>query len=256
MSEETLRWTIGAVRMTALVEAETSGIPPQFFFPDITPDDIRGVGWLGDDPGVADADNATMAMRVQAFVLEVGGRTVLVDPCVGNGKRRNLPFWNDLSTPWLERFHAAGFTEDGIDLVVHTHLHEDHIGWDTRLVDGEWVPTFPGARHLYVAAELDWAAAPEQQAREGSYLDSIEPVLRAGLADIVAPDADLDDPQLEELRVSLVASLAQHADWMILADGVPPEFAQTIGVRSRLLGAIHTAIRRAWDNAPSPAVAR
>ena len=191
MSEETLRWTIGAVRMTALVEAETSGIPPQFFFPDITPDDIRGVGWLGDDPGVADADNATMAMRVQAFVLEVGGRTVLVDPCVGNGKRRNLPFWNDLSTPWLERFHAAGFTEDGIDLVVHTHLHEDHLGWDTRLVDGEWVPTFPGARHLYVAAELDWAAAPEQQAREGSYLDSIEPVLRAGLADIVAPDADL-----------------------------------------------------------------
>ncbi|MEZ5218622.1 MAG: hypothetical protein R2705_06060 [Ilumatobacteraceae bacterium] len=72
----------------------------------------------------------------------------------------------------------------------------------------------------------------------------------------LAPDADLDDPQLEELRVSLVASLAQHADWMILADGVPPEFAQTIGVRSRLLGAIHTAIRRAWDNAPSPAVAR
>lgn len=111
-----------------------------------------------DLPGTATPDG-TITFRVQAFVLERAGRTVLVDPCVGNGKRRSLPFWNDLSLPWLDRFAAAGFTPEQVDLVVHTHLHEDHLGWDTHTVEGEWVPTFLNARHVYVAEELEWASS-------------------------------------------------------------------------------------------------
>lgn len=190
MGEDTQRWTIGDTTVTAIVEAETAGIPVQLFYPDAVADDVRGVGWLGDIAGVATPAGA-ITFRVQAFVLERAGRTVLVDPCVGNGKQRSLPFWNDLSLPWLERFTAAGFTTEQIDLVVHTHLHEDHVGWDTRCVEGEWVPTFVNARHAYVAEELEWAASDARRQQDDPYADSIEPVVRAGLADVVGADADL-----------------------------------------------------------------
>ena len=104
-----------------------------------------------------------------------------------------MPFWNDLSLPWMDRFRAAGFAPEDVDLVVHTHLHEDHVGWDTHLSDGQWVPTFTNARHVYVGNELDYATTEERRTRDDPYADSIEPILRAGLADIVAADADLGD---------------------------------------------------------------
>ena len=192
MSDETKRWTIGSATITALVEAETPGIPPQLFFPTATNDDVRSVEWLADEAGIADPSGA-ITFRVQAFVVEMNGRTVLVDPCVGNGKQRSLPFWNDLATPWLDRFHAAGFTEDDIDTVVHTHLHEDHLGWDTQRVGDMWTPTFKRARHVYVGNELDWAATEERRQGQDPYADSIEPIVTAGLADVVEADADLGD---------------------------------------------------------------
>lgn len=190
MHADPQRWTIGDTVVTALVEAETPGIPVQMFFPDATADDVRRADWLAETPGVAGSDGS-IAFRVQAFVLERAGRTVLVDPCVGNSKRRALPFWNDLSLPWMEAFRGAGFSPEAIDLVVHTHLHEDHVGWDTHLRDGEWVPTFTNARHVYVGDELDFAALEERRVRDDPYGDSIEPILRAGLADVVSADADL-----------------------------------------------------------------
>ncbi len=190
MSEDTQRWTVGDTTVTAIVEAETVGIPVQLFYPDASADDLARVSWLADLPGTATPDG-TITFRVQAFVLERAGRTVLVDPCVGNGKQRSLPFWNDLSLPWLDRFAAAGFTPEQVDLVVHTHLHEDHLGWDTHTVEGEWVPTFLNARHVYVAEELEWASSDARRERDDPYADSIEPILRAGLAEVVSADADL-----------------------------------------------------------------
>src|SRR5262249_2168470 len=90
-----------------------------------------------------------------------------------------------LQTPFLRRFAEAGFDRERIDVVVHTHLHADHVGWDTMLVDGEWRPTFPNARHLYTQRELDYWIAPEQRNVEDVYADSIAPIFAAGLADIV-----------------------------------------------------------------------
>ena len=130
-------------------------------------------------------------MRVQAFVIELGGRVVVVDPCVGNGKKRSLPFWNEQTWPFLERFAAAGFAPERVDTVVHTHLHADHVGWDTRLEDGAWVPTFARARHLYTARELDWCEEHDEPGNAGVYDDSIAPIFAAGLADMVDEDADL-----------------------------------------------------------------
>jgi glyoxylase-like metal-dependent hydrolase (beta-lactamase superfamily II) len=183
------RWRVGACTLTAVVENETPGIPPGLFFDGVKEEDVaRHASWLV--PDFADA-RGRVTLRVQAFVIESHGRRVLVDPCVGNFKKRPMPFWNQQNWPFLERFAAAGFAPERIDTVLHTHLHADHCGWDTRLSDGAWVPTFANARHLYTQAELDWIRAESNPGIEGVYEDSIAPILDAGLADVVPPDLDL-----------------------------------------------------------------
>jgi len=189
-TQSTQSWKVGSVTVTSVVEAETRHIPPEFFFPESSAPEVAEHGWLV--PTWAAADG-TLILRVQAFVVEVGARRVVVDPCVGNGKARNLPFWHMQQYTFLDDFVAAGFDLGAIDHVVHTHLHADHCGWDTHLVDGEWTPTFPNARHLYTERELDFWRANEQRVNEDVYADSIEPIIAAGLADIVDEDADLGD---------------------------------------------------------------
>lgn len=190
MAEATTRWRVGAVAVTAVVEHQTDRIPPEFFFPEGSAPEVAHEDWLF--PAYAAADG-TIALRVQAFLVEVAGRVVLVDPCVGNRKQRAMPFWHQQQFPWLERFRAAGFDPDTVDTVVHTHLHADHVGWDTHLVDGAWRPTFPSARHLYVGAELEHWRHEDQRRDEDVYADSVEPIFAAGLADIVDADTDLGD---------------------------------------------------------------
>jgi glyoxylase-like metal-dependent hydrolase (beta-lactamase superfamily II) len=187
---ETQRWTVGAATITRVVEAETPGIPPEFFFPGATADDIARHGWLVPDFAAADG---TITFAVQAFVIDVGSRRILVDPCVGNGKALSLFFWNDQDWPFWERFEAAGFDAGSVDLVVHTHLHEDHIGWGTRQVDGSWVPTFTNARYLYNEAELAHRRTSDTERGDAAYAESIQPVFDAGLGDIIEIEADLGD---------------------------------------------------------------
>lgn len=184
------RWTIGTTRLTPIVEAETPHIPVQLFYPEAVGADVEAAAsWLM--PGMADAGGDAITFRVQAFVIEHAGQTVLVDPCVGNGKHLGMPFWNELDLPWLDDLRRAGYEPADIDLVVHTHLHEDHIGWDTHLVDGEWVPTFPNARHVYVGEELEWASTDARVRDPEPFPESIEPILNAGLGDEVSADAEL-----------------------------------------------------------------
>jgi glyoxylase-like metal-dependent hydrolase (beta-lactamase superfamily II) len=185
------RWKVGAATITSVVEDETHHIPPAFFFPGVEEADVQAHPDLV--PDFAD-ERGNVALRVQALVVEVAGRTVVVDPCVGNGKSRpTFPFWNEMDWPFLDRFADAGFTPESVDTVVHTHLHVDHVGWDTRLVNGEWVPTFANARHLYTERELAFCRADTNPGVSGAYADSVVPVIEAGLADIVAEDADLGD---------------------------------------------------------------
>ena len=180
-------WTVGSALVTAIVEAETPDVPPEFFFPDSTAADVAEESWLV--PTFASADGA-LILRVQAFLVELGTRRVLVDPCVGNGKVRWLPVWNDLDLPFMERLAAAGVTPPDVGLVVHTHLHADHVGWDTHRDGDTWVPTFTSARHLYTEAELEYARTSGLPG-EDVYGDSVAPILDAGLADVVDPDSDL-----------------------------------------------------------------
>lgn len=186
----TQRWQVGDVTITSVVEDQVDHIPPELFFPEADAGAVSKHEWC--IPDFAD-EAGNIGLRVQALMIECAGRRILVDPCVGNGKTRELPFWHEQSWPFLERFAAAGFAPDGVDTVIHTHLHADHVGWDTQLVDGEWVPTFTQARHLYTQAELDMVAAGNGMDFAQTYADSVVPILEAGLADVVAPDTDLGD---------------------------------------------------------------
>jgi len=182
------RWQVGEYRVASVVEDQIAGIPPEFFFPDARGDAIAKHAWLV--PDFADA-RGHVHLRVQAFVVEGRGRCIVVDPCVGNGKKRPQPFWNEKTWPFLERFAEKGFEPSRVDTVVHTHLHADHVGWDTHLRDGTWVPTFARARHLYTARELEWCRDGGNPGNDGVYEDSIAPIVAAGLADVVPEDADL-----------------------------------------------------------------
>jgi len=190
MSEATRSWKIGRTRVTSIVEAQTDGIPPEFFFPAATAETMQRHAWLA--PHFAD-DRGMIGLRVQAFVVEAAGRLVVVDPCVGNGKERESPFWNDQQWPFMERFRTAGFDPAEVDLVVYTHLHVDHVGWATHRVDGRWVPTFTGARHLFVERELEFLRSRREAEPDARAIDddSIAPIFGAGLADLVEVDADL-----------------------------------------------------------------
>jgi glyoxylase-like metal-dependent hydrolase (beta-lactamase superfamily II) len=188
MTEETQSWKVGEARVTSIVEAENSGIPPLFFFPAATPEAMLGHEWAA--PLYVDAEG-NVGLRVQAYVVETGGRTVVVDPCIGNGRKRMMPFWNEQTWPFMERFRAAGFDPADVDLVVYTHLHVDHVGWSTHWAGDRWAPTFPQARHLFVTPELEYFRALPEGDNPAIEEDTIAPIFDAGLADMVEIDADL-----------------------------------------------------------------
>lgn len=117
------------------------------------------------------------------------GQRVAVDTCVGNDKKRELDVWNMRTGPFLEHCIAAGVPPESISHVLCTHLHTDHIGWNTRLVEGKWVPTFPRARYLFAKKEYEyWAGggvAGTGTADTESMQDSVQPIVDAGMADLV-----------------------------------------------------------------------
>ncbi|MHA7835864.1 MAG: MBL fold metallo-hydrolase [bacterium] len=178
-----MHWQIGEVRITRVQELEAGGI--QFILPDATPGNLQEIGWLA--PDFVD-DRGEALASVHALVIETPEQRIVVDTCVGNDKQRSVPTWNELQTRFLDDFREAGFEPESIDAVVCTHLHIDHVGWNTRLVDGRWQPTFPNARYLIGRAE--WAhwntdPDPESQVILG---DSVRPVIEAGLVDWVESD--------------------------------------------------------------------
>jgi glyoxylase-like metal-dependent hydrolase (beta-lactamase superfamily II) len=101
-------------------------------------------------------------MSIHALVIQTPTRRIIVDTCLGNDKQnRSLPSWNNLQGPFLRDLAQAGFARESIDTVMCTHLHVDHVGWNTMWVDGKWVPTFPNARYLMASTEFNyWQEIP------------------------------------------------------------------------------------------------
>ncbi|BAM92516.1 putative metallo-beta-lactamase superfamily protein [Bradyrhizobium oligotrophicum S58] len=184
-------WKVGRVRITKFVELETVG-GTRFILPQATPEAIRGLPWLTPDFAT---DEGRLKMSIHTLVVETPTRRIVVDTGLGNDKQgRSVPVWNNRTTPFLEMLSAAGFSPDSIDLVICTHLHVDHVGWNTRLVDGRWIPTFRNARYVFGLREYehwrDHSAAADETA---TFADSVQPIVAAGRAELVAGDAVITD---------------------------------------------------------------
>lgn len=184
-------WTIGKVKITKIVEMELTG-GTRFILPQATPQEIQAMPWL--IPQFASPEGR-LTMSVHSWVVETPSRRILVDTCIGNDKQgRGVPHWNGLDKPYLQDLAHAGYPADSIDTVICTHLHVDHVGWNTRLVDGQWVPTFPNARYLFGRIEYEyWKTHATDAAHAAVFADSVEPVIDAGVVDLVASDAEIAD---------------------------------------------------------------
>lgn len=190
MTTDVQQWQIGDVRVTKVIETVVAW-RFSILLPDCTPELVDSVPWMR--PHFAD-DDGKMLLSIHALVVESQGRRILVDTCIGNDKARPSRSFNMLQTDFLERLAAAGFPADTIDVVTCTHLHVDHVGWNTRLADGVWVPTFPNARHLFNRAEYEyWHANPDEEMNGTVMADSVEPVVDAGLVDLVSEDHRITD---------------------------------------------------------------
>ncbi|BAC53155.1 blr7890 [Bradyrhizobium diazoefficiens USDA 110] len=186
MGMRRMSWKVGKVKITKLVEMETVG-STRFILPAATNDEIRKLPWL--IPHFA-TEEGRLKMSIHSLVVETPTRRIVVDTGLGNDKQgRGVPVWNNRSTPFLETMAAAGFPPDSIDTVLCTHLHVDHVGWNTKLVDGKWVPTFPKARYLFGETEYeywrDYTAEPDKVA---VFNDSVKPVVDAGQVELIPSD--------------------------------------------------------------------
>ncbi len=187
----TLTWRIGDVTVTRVPELEVTG-GSRFLLPDATPEAVRSIPWLC--PHFAD-ETGRLRMSIHALVIATPARRILVDTCLGNDKQsRRIPAWNDRHGPFLSDLAAAGFPAETIDTVLCTHLHVDHVGWNTMWVDGRWVPTFPHARYLMGRIEYEhWRDHAEREDHRAVFADSVAPVFEAGLVDLVETDHVLTD---------------------------------------------------------------
>lgn len=179
------RWQIGEVTITRVIEMEVAG-GTKFILPQANPSAVLEMPWLV--PHFATPDGK-LIMSIHALVIETKDRLMLVDTCIGNDKIRAIPNWHQLSLPFLEDLADAGYRCDQFDTVMCTHLHVDHVGWNTRLVEGVWVPTFPNARYLVAAEEFHyWQQAGSDERGDDIFGDSVAPVMKAGLMDLVEAD--------------------------------------------------------------------
>ncbi|MFD9789439.1 MBL fold metallo-hydrolase [Streptomyces sp. NPDC059070] len=180
------RWSLGDIAVRRVDEIELPRQTGPWLLPDATKEVLDEASWLR--PDFADADVPRLASH--SFAVEAGGLRIVVDTGIGNAKPRANPAWNGLETDFPQRLTAAGFPPESVDLVITTHLHTDHVGWNTRLAGEDWVPTFPNARYLTSRTEWDhWAATDLDAARSQMFRDSVTPVRDAGQYDLVdVPD--------------------------------------------------------------------
>jgi glyoxylase-like metal-dependent hydrolase (beta-lactamase superfamily II) len=186
---------IGEIRVTRVEELAGDILPAKEWFPQFNAEELAPhLHWL--EPHHYDSRTGNMNMSIHSWVLRTGGKTILIDTCTGNHKDRVRPIFNQLDTPYLERLRAAGVDPNDVDLVMCTHLHTDHVGWNTRLENGRWVPTFPNAKYLMSSTDYDHYFKDYDETTvhpflKGVYEDSISPVIEAGLATMVDGTEDL-----------------------------------------------------------------
>jgi glyoxylase-like metal-dependent hydrolase (beta-lactamase superfamily II) len=178
---------IGEVEIWRILDWQGLFLPPEKLFPNAPEDVARIIEALA--PGSVEATTGRLNLPVQAFLLKQRGRTILIDACIGNHKSCGFDAWAARDdSGFLAGLAAAGVSPAGIDVVFCTHLHVDHVGWNTRLENGRWVPTFPNARYLLPAADNDLFGAEAAE----HYTESVLPVIAAGQAEFVTGAHEVD----------------------------------------------------------------
>ncbi len=206
------------------------------FFPDLTEEVLaRNLHWLA--PQFWNAERNLMCLTMQSWVVRSKHHTILVDTCNGNNKTRpDFPFANQLHLPYLERLKAAGCAPEDVDFVLCTHMHVDHVGWNTRLEDGRWVPTFPNAKYLFSRTEYEqylpenWADGKAPQFHD-VFEDSVLPVIAAGQAELVEGRYEVND------RVMIDPAPGHTPGHYIVRAGAASQFGLFVG------DAIHNPIQ-------------
>ena len=173
-------WNIGDVSITKVLEMEKHW-PFSALLPGAE-EVIDDLDWLRPD---FVTDEGRMKLSIHALVIESDGQTIIVDTCCGNNKDRpGAPAFDNLETDFLGELSRCGFSPTDVDVVLSTHLLVDLVGWNTQLIDGTWVPTFPNAEYLFVRPEFEhWAAEPQDYGPV--FEDSVQPIIDAGLATVV-----------------------------------------------------------------------
>jgi len=191
--ENIKHWRIGEVDIARIVEVNAWEDDITMLLPEATPAYVQQFKWL--QPHFATPDGR-MIISFQCFVLRSRGRNVMIDTCIGAEREREFPVFTNMQTTFLDDLAAAGFPHETITDVLCTHLHFDHVGWNTRKVDGRWVPTFPRARYLFGRREWEhWKFLRETNGyHHMEHLkDAIDPVMEAGLVQFIDPDFRLTD---------------------------------------------------------------
>lgn len=187
-----LRWKIGEVELSQIVEIDAGEII-QSVISEATPENISKIKWL--TPSFADSNGKLKAL-VQGFLIRSDGKNILVDTGIGANKIRvDVPEWNNIASPFLKKLYEIVVREEDIDLVICTHLHMDHVGWNTKLVDGIWVPTFPRAKYLFCRNEFEyWKSKPSKEIQDdhAAFEDSVMPVVNAELSELIGENDRID----------------------------------------------------------------
>jgi glyoxylase-like metal-dependent hydrolase (beta-lactamase superfamily II) len=251
-----LSWQVGRVKITRIVEIE---LPFAYsdrwaFIAQATPEALKAMPWLY--PRFVN-EKGDLLLSIHALLVEAPGLRLVVDTCIGNDRPRGITRNQPLATPFLAQLAEVGWTRDSVDAVVCTHLHVDHVGWNTMLEDGHWVPTFPKARYLIGKREhAHWKAEGDHE-QQVILDDAVQPIFDAGLAELVEMDHRLSDEirlaptpghtpghvsvmiESEGQRAMITGDMLHHPcqvvhpDWSSVADSDPLAAAET---RARVLG--------------------
>lgn len=191
-STMSLNFSVSDLTVHRLVELDAPFLPAREMLPGLTSEVLdENRYWLQPDSlGVNDIFN----LCYQAYVVRTPHHTIMVDTCLGNHKPRRLPEWHmKTDDAYMRALATAGLRVEDIDFVMCTHLHGDHVGWNTRLDNGKWVPTFPNARYVFSRAEVASTVALDEKTPNAAYQDSVLPIIREGRAELVGGDYELGD---------------------------------------------------------------
>lgn len=213
-----LKWTIGQVTVTRVVEFENTidYDPAMPFITNATPEALAEIPWLVPDHV---SPEGGLKLSVHALLVEAPGVKLVIDPCIGNDKPRQMLGGIALDTPFLQRFAETGWRREDVDVVLCTHLHIDHVGWNTMREGDRWVPTFPRAQYLFGRKEYEhWTSGAEQAAMDQPEImaDSVQPVVDAGLVTLVETDHRI----CNELRlIPTIGHTPGHVSLVIESEG-------------------------------------